>query len=156
MIIREAIIDDIRQIQFVRNSVKENRLSNPNLVTDEDCKMFLTERGKGWVCQINDHIVGFSIADLKGCNIWALFVRPEFEKQGIGRILHDIMLDWYFSESKKNVWLGTSPHTRAETFYRNAGWTEIGTHANGEIKFEMTWDDWSKRRNGNNKTMEII
>ena len=45
MIIREANIDDIKQIQVVRNAVKENTLSNPNLVTDEDCRIFLTERG---------------------------------------------------------------------------------------------------------------
>lgn len=50
MIIREALIEDIGQIQAVRNAVKENPLSNPNLVTDEDCRIFLTERGKGWVC----------------------------------------------------------------------------------------------------------
>ncbi|MFZ1633793.1 MAG: hypothetical protein WAT43_07950 [Chitinophagales bacterium] len=31
MQIREAIIDDISQIQIIRNAVKENILSNPNL-----------------------------------------------------------------------------------------------------------------------------
>jgi len=147
MKIREANIDDIKQIQIVRNSVKENVLSNPNLVTDEDCKEFLTRRGKGWVCEINNQIVGFSIADLQTCNIWALFVHPQFDKQGIGRLLHDTMLDWYFSKSTENVWLGTAPGTRAEAFYRKAGWTEAGTHGKGEIKFEMTFDDWTKRRN---------
>ncbi len=146
MTIREANIDDIKQIQIVRNSVKENMLSNPNLVTDEDCKVFLTKRGKGWVCEINKQIVGFSIADLEDSNIWALFVHPEFDKKGIGRMLHDTMLDWYFSKSKENVWLGTSPGTRAEAFYRKAGWTEVGIHGKGEIKFEMTFDDWTKRR----------
>jgi hypothetical protein len=30
MAIREAIIDDIKQIQVVRNVVKENTLSNPD------------------------------------------------------------------------------------------------------------------------------
>ena len=64
MIIREANIEDIPQIQIVRHSVKENILSNPELVTDEDCKEFLTVRGKGWVCEINNIIVGFSIVDL--------------------------------------------------------------------------------------------
>jgi GNAT superfamily N-acetyltransferase len=147
MKIREANIDDIKQIQIVRNSVKENVLSNPNLVTDEDCKEFLTRRGKGWVCEINNQIVGFSIADLQTCNIWALFVHPQFDKQGIGRLLHDTMLDWYFSKSTENVWLGTAPATRAEAFYRKAGWTEAGTYGKGEIKFEMTFDDWMKRRN---------
>jgi len=65
MIIREAKIEDIKQIQIVRNSVTENTLSNPNLVTDEDCKEFITVRGKGWVCEIDKEIVGFAIADLK-------------------------------------------------------------------------------------------
>ncbi len=65
MMIRPATIDDIQQIQIVRNSVTENTLSNPNLVTDDDCAAFITERGKGWVCEIDQQIVGFAIADLK-------------------------------------------------------------------------------------------
>ena len=56
---REACIEDIPQIQIVRHSVKENVLSDPALVTDEDCKEFLTIRGKGWVCEIDGTIVGF-------------------------------------------------------------------------------------------------
>lgn len=93
MTIREANSEDIDQIQIVRNAVKENTLSNPNLVTDEDCRIFLTERGKGWVCEINNQIIGFSISDLKDHDIWALFVHPNFDKQGVGKQLHDIMLD---------------------------------------------------------------
>ena len=148
MTIREANTGDIEQIQIVRNAVKENTLSNPNLVTNEDCRIFLTERGKGWVCEINNQIIGFSIADMKDHNIWALFVHPDFDKQGVGRQLHEIMLNWYFSQTKKTVWLGTAPNTRAEAFYRKAGWKEIGTHGKGEIKFEMTFNDWTRNPNG--------
>jgi GNAT superfamily N-acetyltransferase len=144
MTIREAVIDDIKQIQRVRNSVIENTLSDPNLVTDKDCEEFIIVRGKGWVCEIDNQIVGFSIADLKDNNIWALFLQPEFENLGIGRQLHDIMLEWYFNQTKENVWLGTSPNTRAETFYRKSGWTEIGTHGKEEIKFEMTFYNWTR------------
>ncbi|AEA45777.1 GNAT family N-acetyltransferase [Fluviicola taffensis] len=146
MIIREAKIEDIPQIQFVRNSVTENTLSDPNLVTDEDCEEFITVRGKGWICEIDSKIVGFSIADLKEHNIWALFLHPDFEKQGIGRKLHDIMLNWYFNQTKETVWLGTAPGTRAEQFYRKSGWKEIGLHGKGEVKFEMTYQDyWSNK-----------
>jgi len=141
MIIREAKKEDIAQIQMVRNSVKENMLSDPNLVTDQDCEEFLTERGKGWVCEIDHRIVGFSIVDVKENNIWALFLHPDFENQGIGRMLHDVMLNWYFDQTDKNVWLGTSPSTRAEKFYRKAGWKQVGKHGK-EIKFEMTFDHW--------------
>ena len=147
MIIREAKIEDIKQIQKVRNSVNENMLTNPNLVTDNDCKEYITGKGKAWVCGMNTEIVGFAIVDLQANNIWALFLKPEFEKQGIGKKLHDIMLDWYFKQTKNNVWLGTSPNTRAEIFYRKLGWTEIGTHGKGEIKFEMKFNDWIHKLN---------
>ncbi|MFZ1529179.1 MAG: GNAT family N-acetyltransferase [Ferruginibacter sp.] len=143
--IREAKIEDIPQIQKVRNSVRENTLSDPGLVTDNDCRLYITERGKGWVCEIDNAIVGFSIADLKENNIWALFLNPAFEKQGIGRMLHNIMLDWYFEQTNVTVWLSTSPGTRAESFYRKAGWTEAGTYGKNEIKFQMSLGDWNKK-----------
>lgn len=65
MTFREANNTDIKQIQIVRNAVTENTLSDPGLVTDADCLEFITQRGKGWVCEIDNQIVGFSIADLK-------------------------------------------------------------------------------------------
>ena len=145
MIFREATIEDIPQIQVVRNSVNENMLSDPALVTDKDCEDYLMQRGKGWVCLVEKRLVGFSIADLTDKNIWALFVHPDFENKGIGKKLHDIMLDWYFDQTKETVWLGTAPGTRAEKFYRKAGWKEVGVHGKGEIKFEMSYDDWKSR-----------
>jgi GNAT superfamily N-acetyltransferase len=142
MIIREASIEDIAQIQIIRNAVKENTLTDPSLVTDDDCKEFMTVRGKGWVCEIDHQITGFAIVDLRDNNIWALFVHPDFERRGIGKELHKTMLDWYFSQTAKTVWLGTAFNTRAEQFYRKAGWTEVGMHGTKEIKFEMTYPDW--------------
>lgn len=143
MTFREARIDDIRGIQRVRNSVKENMLSNPILVTDTDCEEFMFTRGKGWVCEVENVIVGFAIADLKDQNIWALFVDPDFAGCGIGKRLHKLMLDWYFTK-KETVWLGTAPNTRAEEFYRRNGWTENGMHGK-EIKFEMQKESWISR-----------
>ena len=146
MIFREAVLEDIPQIQIVRNSVKENMLSDPALVTDKDCEEYLMQRGKGWVCAIEDSIAGFSIVDLKDKNIWALFVHPAFEGKGIGKKLHDIMLNWYFDQTKETVWLGTAPDTRAEKFYRKSGWKEVGMYGKGEIKFEMSYDDWKAKQ----------
>ena len=147
MIFREAKLEDIPQIQIVRNSVTENTLSNPALVTDEDCKEFLFERGKGWVCEIDNQIVGFSIADLKEHNIWALFVHPSYDKKGIGKELHKMMLNWYFSQTKNKVWLGTDPGTRAESFYKKQGWRNVGMHGK-ETKFEMNFEDWKNKNDG--------
>lgn len=145
IIIREAVPEDIPQIQIIRNLVKENTLSDPSLVTDKDCELFMFERGKGWVGETDGQLVGFSIVDLKENNIWALFVHPDFENRKVGRKLHNTMLNWYFEQKKENVWLGTSPQTRAETFYRKSGWQEIGTHGKSEIKFEMSYENWKNR-----------
>ncbi len=145
MSIRIATVADIRQMQVVRHSVKENMLSDAALVTDRDCEIYLTERGRGWVAEEGGRIVGFSIIDLVDHNVWALFLDPRFERRGIGRSLHDMMLDWYFEQTRETVWLGTEPTTRAEQFYRKAGWKEIGMHGKGEIKFSMSFEDWTAR-----------
>ncbi len=145
-IIREANIKDIKEIQLVRNSVKENILSNPNLVTDEDCEEFLTRRGKGWVCEVDGKIQGFAIADLKESNIWALFLHPDYEKMGIGTELQNQMLEWYFQQGKEKVWLGTEPKSRAESFYCKSGWKEVGRHGKNEVKFEMTSEEWKEKK----------
>ena len=147
MIFREALITDIPQIQIVRNEVKENVLSDPSLVPDKDVEDYITRRGKGWVCETDNRIVGFAIADLQDNNIWALFIQPGYEGKGIGKKLHDDMLNWYFEQSKETVWLSTSPGTRAETFYRKAGWKETGIYGKGELKFEMTVSEWKSKAN---------
>ena len=40
--------------------------------------------GKGWVCEIENRIVGFAIVDVVAHNVWALFVQPGFDGIGIG------------------------------------------------------------------------
>src|SRR5690349_19917329 len=126
MIFREATIQDIPQMHAIRIAVKENMLPDPAMIAEEDYVNFLTVRGKGWICKIENVIIGFAIVDLKEKNIWALFVHPDHERKGVGKKLQQMMLDWYFNNNDETVWLGTSPGTRAENFYRNSGWTEVG------------------------------
>ena len=145
MIFREAVITDIPQMQVVRNSVTENTLSNPELVPDEDVADYITNRGKGWVCETDKTIVGFAIVSVTDNNVWALFIQPGYDKKGIGKKLHHIMMDWYFDQTNATIWLSTGPGTRAEQFYRKAGWLEAGIYGKGEIKFEMTVTQWKER-----------
>ncbi|MDP4265077.1 MAG: GNAT family N-acetyltransferase [Bacteroidota bacterium] len=151
MIFREAQTADIPQIQIVRHSVKENTLSDPALVPDKDVEDYIRNRGKGWVCEINNTIVGFAIVSVADNNVWALFVQPGYDQKGIGRKLHDEMMNWYFQQTPATIWLGTAPDTRAERFYRRAGWREAGRHGKGEIKFEMTAEDWRNEHKRNDR-----
>ncbi|MEL7531050.1 MAG: GNAT family N-acetyltransferase [Bacteroidota bacterium] len=145
MLYRFAERRDIAQIMRVRLSVHENQLSNPELVKEEDCIEYIENRGQGWVCEIDARVVGFAIVDLVERSVWALFLHPDFERRGIGRKLHQLMLDWYFEQTDEPIWLGTDPHTRAARFYRAAGWEEKGLRENGEIRFEISAQRWRGR-----------
>ncbi len=147
--IRQAQISDIPQIQRVRNAVKENTLSDPALVPDADVEDYIIRRGRGWVSVQGEQVTGFAIVSLLDHNVWALFMDPGFEKNGVGRMLHDQMMDWYFAQTDEPVWLSTTPGTRAEGFYRKAGWLEAGTYGKNELKFILTREDWLRQKTAN-------
>lgn len=142
MRIRVAVTSDIEKLHRIRMAVKENVLNNPSLVTTDDYINYLTDSGKGWVCEIDEMITGFAIIDSIRNHIWALFVDPAYEGIGIGKRLQAVMLGWHFGQRMNSLWLTTSPGTRAEKFYRNTGWVETGRDHNGEIIFEMKESDW--------------
>lgn len=139
---RIAQVEDIPGIQVVRHAVKENRLSNPALVPDADVEDYITRRGRGWVCVDGGTIVAFAIISVMDKNVWALFVDPAFENKGIGGRLHLEMMNWYFEETDKKIWLSTAPGTRAEEFYRRKGWVQKGFTSSGEVFFEMESGEW--------------
>jgi len=129
---------DIDAMHVVRCAVRENRLSQPDRITSADYRAMLERDGRGWVAEVDGRIVGFAVADLSRSNVWALFVDPEHERRGIGRALHDVMMQWFLAQpGVESVWLTTSPGTRAEGFYERAGWRACGLDAHGEMRFEF-------------------
>ena len=147
MYVREAVLSDIPQLQIVRGAVTENVLSNPALVTHAHYVDYLTQRGKGWVCESGNTIVGFAVVSTADNNVWALFILPAYEGQGIGKKLQQHMLQWYFAQTEKTVWLHTDAYSRAAAFYRKSGWKEVGWHNHQEIKFEMDFATWQQLYN---------
>lgn len=129
----------------VRTAVRENRLADPARVQPHHYLAMLEEHGRGWVAEAGGRILGFAVADLARCNVWALFVEPGREGGGVGRRLHDTMLAWMFEAGAERVWLTTDPGTRAERFYRAAGWRSAGGDPGGEVRLEMTRDAWLPR-----------
>ena len=146
MTLREAIIGDIGQMHVVRMSVKENQLSNPDLISSKDYEEYLVGKGKGWVAEIDNVIVGFAIVDLIASNVWALFIQPAFERKGVGKMLHEEMINWYFNQTGKTIWLSTTANTRAESFYKMAGWEQTGVQPNGELRFELKAENWKVKK----------
>lgn len=142
MIVREATSNDIPRMHEIRMRVKENALSDPLLVTEKDYPAFITGINKGWVAISDSQIIGFAIVDAEHSNIWALFVDPGSESCGAGQRLQRTMLDWYFAHYTRELWLSTSPQTRAERFYNLSGWKNSGMLKNGEVKFVMDIAQW--------------
>lgn len=148
MTLRVATRADLPELGRVRMSVRENRLSDLSVLRSEDLDRVLTGSGRTWVCEVDDRIVGFAMADLEHANIYALFVDPAYERRGIGRRLHDTMMSWLFETGLPEAWLSTEPSTRAESFYRRAGWVADGITPKGEIRFAMARERWLVSKSG--------
>ena len=135
--LRQAVRADVPGIQRVRHSVRENVLTSC-VITDAEVIDYLERFGRGWVVvDERNEVLGFSIGDARDGNIWALFVDPEHEGRGYGRQLHDAMVAWLFSRGLARLSLSTEPDTRAERFYRRAGWVDQGLLPSGERRFEL-------------------
>jgi GNAT superfamily N-acetyltransferase len=138
---REATAADMPGISHVRLSVTENASTAERLqergITDAGVAASLLTHRKGWVAERDGRIVGFSMADRADWSIFALFVLPEHEQQGLGSRLLDLALAWLWDNGAERVWLSTGPHTRAAHFYAKCGWTCTGAAAHGDLRFEL-------------------
>lgn len=139
---REIEVADFEAVMKVRLAVKENRLLNVDAVTKQAYEDMICRLGKGWVCEADGQIVGFSIINIDDGSVWALFLLPEYEGKGIGNELHRLMVDWAFEHGKTTLSLGTDPKTRAESFYYARGWKKIGDFENGEVHLVLSLTDW--------------
>ena len=123
--IRRARHDERGRITEIRFAVRENQLGDPTLVTAEDYAWF-TEHPGIWVWEEDGQILGFSAGDPRDGTIWALFVDPAHERRGIGRALFEAACDTLRRAGHRTAMLTTDPGTRAERFYRAAGWKVVG------------------------------
>ncbi|NEK34659.1 GNAT family N-acetyltransferase [Rhizobium leguminosarum] len=134
--LRKAVPSDLLALKAVRSSVVENMLSDPTKVTNDDYDRYVANPGVA-VWEENGDVVSFSAADPRNGNIWALFVAPGFERKGIGSILLAEACACLKSAGIGRAWLTTDPNTRAEGFYRAAGWEHVG-EKNNELLFERS------------------
>lgn len=137
--IRQATRADIPRLQIIRAAVRENVLRNPGRVTVRDYEEHIDGRGRTWVAERAGAIVGFVSADGEKHWLWALFVDPAHEGRGVGRALLAAALAWLRALGAAGVGLTTEPDTRAERFYRAAGFVAQGVE-HGELRFVHAFD----------------
>lgn len=136
---RIASEEDIPAIFEVRTSVRENHLSVAQMaefgITHDAIRQTLRKQPCIWVAVYEDLIVGFAMADMESACVFAAFVRPEWEGQGIGRRLMDQAEAFLFGRHSL-IWLNTAGSSRAAGFYERLGWARLQNLANGEVRFE--------------------
>lgn len=119
---RRATETDVSSMMTIRMSVKENTLSRPDLIPCQMYIDYLAALGRGWVCESKDGILGFSYAAHQDSSIWALFVLPEYEGQGIAQNLLGLATEYLFELGNQEIKLSTAVNTRADRFYAAQGW----------------------------------
>lgn len=136
-LIRRALSTDIPAMSRIRLSVTENALSDPARVTDEMYEDFLEQTGRGWVAEHDGETVAFSYADKVNASIWALFVCPGYEGQGLGQSLLKQAVDWLFGIGHDCVHLTTGANTRADRFYSEQGWMRTPVSST-DVEYSLT------------------
>ena len=136
-VIRTATVGDVPAMHRVRSAVRENRLSDPQRVTESAYLPYVTE-GSAWLAESETGVMGFAILDPQTRTVWAMFVDPQAEGGGVGRALHQRMLEWASERGLERLSLSTAKGTRAETFYVAAGWLKTGLNEQGEVVFEIS------------------
>jgi GNAT superfamily N-acetyltransferase len=138
-VLRQATMHDAASIWAVRYAVTQNTLT-PGRLSDEDLRREIEDTGRGWVAEVDGRIEGFAIGNAESGNIWALFVHPRAQGQGLGARLHTVMLDWLATQPVQRLWLSTGVDTDALAFYERRGWQRAGLTASGEMRLErINW-----------------
>lgn len=139
VVYRQATAEDIPAMTVVRLAVRENRLSDPNWLTQQMWLDGLAASGNAnsFVCKRDHRIVGFAIGRLRERDIWALFVDPVCEGQGIGKQLLSMVSAWMFEHGVDEITLGTGVDTRADMFYLLQGWQVGGLSPKGDREYRL-------------------
>jgi GNAT superfamily N-acetyltransferase len=141
-VFRTATAADMPGIARVRTSVRENLLTREQMrargITNESVAAAFLADSRGWVAERNGDIIAFAIADRAAGSLFALFVVPAYEGQGLGSRLLALALQWLSENGVRDVWLTTGPDTRAARFYERRGWTAVGPGEHEDVRYELS------------------
>jgi GNAT superfamily N-acetyltransferase len=114
----------------VRVRTHENRLTREQRaalgITEKTVKERLRGSLKGWLCEVDDQVVGFAMGDRATGEMWVSAVLPEYVGKGIGSILLIAVETWLFECACTELWVTTDIDTslKAYSFYRQHGWVD--------------------------------
>ena len=127
--IRPGLIADLPALTRIRTAVSENHLSVEQMagmgITHDSIAADMTAGHLAcWVAMDGAVIAGFSMADRRDGNIFALFMDAAHEGKGHGGALLAACENWLRQEGHAEAHLTTERHSKAFAFYLRRGWHE--------------------------------
>ncbi len=141
--LRIAQKNDVETLFEIRTSVTENYQSREEIaelgITPESVTEMLATDCRAWIVEIEDQPIGFSIASATEKTILGIFVHPDFEGRGAGRMLMQTTENWFWSKGIDEIWLltGNNPKWRAYGFYEHLNWIPVGVEPDGDFAGDM-------------------
>ena len=129
MIFREIKESDLDELLIVRSSTDENRLTIEELnnlgINSKTTSEKMQHDLKGWLCEVDNRIVGFSMGFAETGEMWVIAVLPDYIQKGIGTNLLSRIEKFLFQHNEE-IWLTTDIDTnlRAYSFYKSNGWQD--------------------------------
>jgi len=155
LIIRPATETDVPVLFEIRCSVGENHQSREELAgigVTEDAVRAMIVGGEyvSFVAEIDGVEAGFTMAEVAERYVFACFVKPDCEGNGIGRALMEKTEDALRQLGVSEAWLSTGPgeELRAVGFYAHLGWRRNGYLEDGQIRFEKRLTDTESSSEG--------
>ncbi len=139
--IRVATPDEVPILNFIRTSVRENHMTLEQMadygITPEVIADLLRTTARAFIGSLDGVDAGFAIADSAEGNIFAMFVLPDYEGHGLGRLLLREAEAFLHASGVAEAWLeaGAQPGLRAHGFYAHLGWRRDGLMPDGQLRF---------------------
>ena len=130
---REMTADDLPAVLELRFSTIENAITAEELaqdygITPESLAEAMETDVRGWLCEANGKVVGFSMGDRSNGEVQVVAVLPGYERLGVGKGVLKRVQDWLYASGHEEIWLcaNPDPDIRATGFYRKLGWRKTG------------------------------
>lgn len=141
--IRRATAADIDTLFDIRTSVRQNHLSREQMaelgITPQALKEALEAGPCAWIAEVDGSARGFAMVDMASAEVYALFVRPQWEGQGLGSLLLRAAETELFREHE-TIWLLTDggDEIRANGFYLKRGWERVAPVDERDVRYEKS------------------
>ena len=139
--LRAATEADIDTLFDIRTSVIQNHLSMQQLsdlgITAATLAEAVRSGTSAWIAELGGTAAGFAMVDAEAGEVFALFVRPEFEGRGLGRLLlNEAEKELFRHHDRICLVTDGHAHIRANGFYLHLGWSFACRVDERDVRYE--------------------